>query len=478
MTKVLYQHIIHTYPLLSKGGAYTMATTTKTQVLSYDETLDLLGIKVILPEENNKSFDTIIGLKEPKKYLSQTLEFIKHPDEPKFQNATVYRKFLCAGENGSGRTLIATAFAKEADLPIIIIIHCEKFVAEKPMTLVNNLIQIFEKHRPCVVLFKKFEYIMNLGNTKAITVYSKINDYMNSLEDCYFFASADNHSRISELVFGREGLNFALPFEAPTLEQRIELFNKYINRFPHKDNIDISKIAKSTIGMYPNDISNIVSSSYNEALRTGKDKLDFECIDSVLSNSLYGYKKNVMTEKERKLTAYHEAGHVIAGYFSNPEYKLSKVEIAHRSESLGLTISEDDEDKLSYTKEDFENEIILCYGGLAAERLIFGTNTSGVSQDVEVATVMASFMVMSYAMSEDLGPIYLGNTPDSPFYSDALKEQADLIIQSMLNKLYERTEKLMLVHKSELIALSEALIEKETLYSEQVAEILKKFENK
>jgi len=454
-----------------------MTTTIKPQVLPYEEVVDLLGIKVILPEENGKSFDAIIGLKEGKKQLSQLIDFIKKPHDHKYQNAIFRRKFMCAGVQGSGRNLLATAFAKEANLPLIVI-NCEKFVIDKPMTLVANLKQVFEKYHPCVVLFKKYEYITKLDKGKNINVYSKINDYMNYFNDSYFFASANPLAEICEIAYGKDAFQTLLQFEAPDLEERIALFKKYLNRYPHTEGIDIPKIAKNTIGMNAGHISLLISNSYNEALRNGKDKIDFESLDTTLSSSMYGYKKKLMTEKERRLTAYHEAGHVIAGYFSNPEYKLSKVEIAHRSQSLGLTISEDDEDKLSYDKADYENDIILFYGGLAAERLIFNTNTSGVAQDVRQATVLASLMVKEYAMSDDLGPIYLGVTPEDDYYSDVLDEQAALIIQSILKELYTRTEKIMLVHKAELIALSEALLEKETLYSEQVAEILKKFENK
>lgn len=449
-----------------------MATTTeKVQNMSYEEVMKALGITIILPEDNDKTMDAIIGLPEAKKHLSLSLKIINNPDNLQYQKAKKYRNFLFAGEQGSGRSLIARAFAKEANFPFIEF-NCERLVVDKPVSLINSFEQILQKFNPAVIHLKKIDSVMKLPVNKYTTVYSKLKDYLNNYSDCFFFASAELDAKIPDIIFSKDGFNFILPFEDPDLPQREALFKKYLERYPYDKSMDINKLAKNTLGVNAGQISILVSSAYNEVLRNGKELIDFEVLDSVLTSRMYGYKKKLMTEKERRLTAYHEAGHVIAGFYTNPDYKIAKVEIAHRSETLGLTFSEKDEDKLSATKEDYENYIILSYGGLAAERLILGTSTSGVYEDLESATIIAANMVMSYGMSEELGPIHLSDSPEGEFYSDTLNEEAHLLVQSLLKKLYERTERLLLLHKDKLIELSEALLEKETLYTEDIVKIL------
>lgn len=445
----------------------------KATPLTYDEVVEALGIRIVPPEENDNLLENVIGLEEVKKYLNQSLEIFKNPNDPKNKKATLYRNFLFVGEAGAGRTMTAFAFAKEANLPIIVI-NSEKFVSEKPIALVKGLREVLDKHSPAVVLFKKFEYINELDVDKTINVFSKVSDYLNYYSNNFFFASTIPETPLMDVILSKDAFKVMLGFETPTLPQREKLLKRFIADYPHDEDINISKIARDIIGMNAGKISALLSSAYNHALREGKDKIDFESVDTMLSSQLYGYKKSSMTEKERKLTAYHEAGHVIAGYFNNPDYKVSKVEVAHRSESLGLTISEDDENKFSYTKEDYEAQIIECFGGMVAERLLLKTNTSGVAADLAMAAKIAECMVKKYGMSDEFGPVSVIDH-ESCFYSETLNEQADFIIQSMLKKLYNQTTLLMQKYDKALVALSEALLEKETLFTNEINDILCKF---
>lgn len=454
------------------GGVTIMTNLPRKPVaLTYEEVVESLGIKVVSPEENDNLMENIIGLEEAKKYLNQTLELYNHPNDSKNLKATMYKNIFFVGTLGSGRAVMSYAFAKALNLPIVVI-NSEKIVNERPTALMKGLKEVFEKHNPAVYMFKKFEYIGALPDEKSLGIYSKLRDYISTYSNCFFIACIPPETVISDIIFAKEAFNLILPFDIPTLAQREELFKKFIKDFPHDENININKIARDTVGMNAGNISTLIKSAYNQALRDNKDAIDYESIDKILSNKLYGYKKGVMTEKERKLTAYHEAGHVISGYFGNPEYKISKVEIAHRSKSLGLTVAEDDESKLTYTKSDYEKDIMLCYGGMVAERMMFGENTSGVSGDLGTATITANFMVTKFGMSDDFGPISI----DQEYFTKApLEEQAGIIIQCMLKDLFHKTELLLLEHKDALIALSDALIEKETLYSDEVLEILKQF---
>lgn len=445
--------------------------------LSYKRVVERLGIKILPPEENDNFMKDVVGLAEPKKYLSQTLELLKNPDKPENQMATLNRKFVFVGNTGVGKALMAYAFAKEANLPIIVI-EAEKFVNEKYFSLIEGFKLVLDQHQPSVVLLKDIEYTTQLDTEKTISLLSTLTDYLNSYTDCIFITTISSAVILPEFILSEKGFNLNLTFENPDLPQREILIQRSINRFPHDKNLDISKIAKNTLGMTGGTIYKLLCSSYNQALMDGKTEIDFESIDIVLSSNLYGYRKKLMTEKERRLTAYHEAGHVIAGYFSDPDYKLSKVEIVHRSESLGLTISETDEDKYTYLSGDYENRIIMCYGGMAAEDLMLGSHSSGVSGDLETATEIAEAMIKRYGMSKEFGPVSIGNDIEQDFVSDVLDKKAGEIIQKFLKSLQERTDELMLKYKDALVALSEALLEKETLYSDEISEILSKYDDR
>ena len=460
----------------------TAMSTSKKGIMTYEEIVEALNVKVLPVEENDNYLDNIIGLVEPKKYLKQTLEFFKKPEIYKKKKVTIYRKFIFIGRSGVGKVMTAYAFAKEANLPIIVV-DMEKFVVHTPLVLMKNFKQVLDAHKPAVVLLKNIEYLAMLEMEKQVPVFSTLCNYLNTYTDCFFFATMASTCSFPEFAISENGFNTVLTFEDPDLKQREELLKRFISKFPHaesfdsnEDNNDLKKVAKNTLGMTAGDLIHLLENSLIQAYMDGHTELTYDSIDTALSSKMYGHKKKPMTEEERKLTAYHEAGHVVAGYFANPKkYKLSKVEIVHRTESLGLTIQEVDEDKLSYTKQDYENDIICCYGGMAAEQIIFGTNTSGVSADLGMATLYGSYMIKSFGMHDDFGPISLD---DEFFISDTLNETADILLQEMLRKLYNRTRELMLEHKPELIALAEALIEKETIYSEEILEIFKKAREK
>lgn len=439
---------------------------------SYTKIVKTLGIKIVPPEENDNHMKDIVGQSQTKKYLNQSIEIYKNPNDPKNKIATFHHNFLIVGNEGCGKTRIAYTLAKEVNLPIVVI-NSEKFISKEAISLIKKLDIVLKKHHPAVILLKKFEYLNNLTDGKDIEFFSIIYDYLQIYKDCFFIISSTPEGEISPFLCNKDAFSVSFNLETLDLSQREELLKRFLAKYPHSD-INVNKLAKDTLGMNAGGLYILISSAYNQALRDGKDFIDFESLDAMLSSSLYGHQKKRMSDKERKLTAYHEAGHVIAAYFNNPEYKISKVEIAHRSESLGLTISESNEDKLSYTREDFENNIIKCYGGMAAERLIFNTNTSGVSQDLTSATVSATLMVKSFGMNDALGPIALLDE-DVCDFSDILKKQADTAIQTTLKKLYQRTEEVMKEHQDALEALTNALLEKEVLYSEEIFNILKNF---
>ena len=213
----------------------------------------------------------------------------------------------------------------------------------------------------------------------------------------------------------------------------------------------------------------MLKKAYIQCLIDGKEQLTYEVINSTIYSETFGSEIRKMSDEEMRLTAYHEAGHVIAGYYGSNDYKVSKVEVKFRSSSLGLTDADADEDKHTMTREDIKGYIILCLGGKCAEQIIFNTNTSGVCQDLAQATMYAESFVKLFGMDEIFGPICLS---DDVFISETLSTIADIKIQEMLIQLEKKTTSIILEHKDKLTTIAEALIKKETLYKEEVMEIL------
>ena len=184
-----------------------------------------------------------------------------------------------------------------------------------------------------------------------------------------------------------------------------------------------------------------------------------------------GEKKKKMTDKEKLSTAYHEAGHVIAGYFSNPNYQLSRVEISPRTSSLGLTATDIDERKFAYFKEDFENLILECLGGMAAEEVVYHSHTSGVIEDLSEATAIAVNMVRAYGMNDLIGPMQI-----APEITDSehFKAIADTQVSENLKKLLNKTIRIISEHRAYLDALAKTLVEKEVILGNEIEEIFAK----
>lgn len=184
-----------------------------------------------------------------------------------------------------------------------------------------------------------------------------------------------------------------------------------------------------------------------------------------------GEKREKMTDKEKLSTAYHEAGHVIAGYFSTPNYQLKRVEISPRASSLGLTATDIDEKKFSYFKEDFENLIVEYLGGLAAEEVIYGSHSSGVLADLAYATTAAANMVKAFGMCDVIGPMQV--IPDVT-NSEATKAMADAQIAEILKKMKKKSIDVVSKHIPYLEALAKELVEKEVILGNEIEEIFTK----
>ena len=439
----------------------------KAQAYSVEEVVEMLQVKTLLPKDNDNFFKNIIGNTTIVKYFTNMVKLLKSESAIK-GIGTYHPSFLLLGVSGIGKALTVYSFAKEMDLPIVVI-DSEKLLQDFSVKIVNGIKSVIAQYDKCVVLFKDVNYSNMLDEDKMTAFLSKLCNIKNSFPRSFFFASASQFAFYPQFFFGAEGFNNRVSFNSPDPKEREKLIKKFIKNIPYDEHLDFDKVARDFIGCSGGDISDILNKAWISCLLEDKPKLTYEIINATIYSETFGNKIRKMSEKEMRLTAYHEAGHVVAGYYGSTDYKVSKVEVVFRPQSLGLTDPETDEDKLSYTREDIRGRIIHCLGGKVAEQLMFNTNTSGVSADLSNATTLAESYVKYFGMDKSFGPICL---QEEVFPSEYLNRVADIKIQEMLIELEAKATEIVLEHKDKLVAIAEELIKKETLYKEEVMAIL------
>ena len=444
------------------------SSSLNAQPYTEQEVRELLELKLLMPEDNDNLFKNMIGNKEVVKYFTNLVKLFKSNRSLEFFGKAFHPSFLLLGVEGTGKALTAYTFANEMELPIFVI-ESEKLLQDYSTRMIKGIKQILSQYDRSVVLFKDVNYGGHLDTDKSAVFFSNLCNIKNSFPESFFFATASITASYPSFFYGPDGFDNSLSFNLPDPKERVALIKKFLVGIPHDPKLDFDKVCRDFIGFSGGAIADMLKKAYIQALIEGKDKLTYEVINATIYSETFGSEVRKMSEKEVRLTAYHEAGHVIAGYYGCPNYKVSKVEVVFRSSSLGLTDPESDEDKLSMTREDCKGYIIGCFGGKCAEQIIFNTNTSGVVSDLAQATLMAESYIKLFGMDDTFGPICLS---EDVFMSDVLAEIADIKIQELLIGLEKETTKILNDHKDKLIALAEALIKKETLYKEEVTAIL------
>lgn len=446
----------------------TRSSALNAQPYTPQEVTELLELKTLMPEDNDNFFKNMIGNKEVVNYFTNLIKLFKGGHSLEFFGKTFHPSFLLLGVEGTGKALTAYTFANEMELPIIVI-ESQKLLQDYSTRMIKGIKQILSQYPKSVVLFKDVNYGGQLDSDKSAVFFSNLCNIKNSFPESFFFATASITSCYPSFFYGPDGFDNSLSYNLPDPQERVALIKKFLADIPYDPKLDFDKVCRDFIGFSGGAIADMLKKAFIQALIEGKDSLTYEVINATIYSETFGSEVRKMSEKEVRLTAYHEAGHVIAGYYGCPNYKVSKVEVVFRSSSLGLTDPESDEEKLSMTREDVLGYIIVCLGGKCAEQIIFNTNTSGVVSDLAQGTMMAESYVKLFGMDESFGPICLS---DEVFTSDVLAEIADIKVQELLMKLETQTTKIINEHKDKLIALAEALIKKETLYKEEVTAIL------
>jgi len=458
-----------------KRARITRATTEATSSEQQNELImNNSNYKVIHPENIKVGLEEIFGHQECKKELKSLLHFLKDPQKYYNFGVVPHTKYLIAGDYGIGKKTLVCAIAKEAELPVIIVeptCFCNMEVLDAYLeALCKEVAQLLENYPNCVLMFKNVEYWLSMENENSIPSIERLKGFFKIFQEIIAFATLSQTIAIPHMFMDSEGFTKVIDLEVPDVNTRKEALTYFLNGTKLEEGLDIHKLALDTYQMSIRDIKTIVKETKLYALKNDSDTITYKHFSEVLAESEFGYKGSIPSEEERLVTARHEAGHVIAGYFSNPKnYKVAKVDITPRSFYAGITQSHIDEERNAYNREEIEARIVLYYGGMAAEEYYYNTTTTGCSNDIQIATQTAQNYFKVYGMSKEIGPVCLH--PDI-FSSPILDVESDKAIRAFLKKKYEETLDLILKHANTLEALTKVLLEKEVLYKEEIMAIL------
>jgi len=456
-----------------KGKSRKKKLQQEATLLSYENNKNYT---LLLPDEIEIDFQDIFGHKECKNELRNLISFLENPEKYNDFGVRPHTRYLITGNLGVGKKTIICALAKTTGLPIIIVeptffYNIEAALENEVDNLFAEVEAMISEGMNCILLFKEFQWFLSQTSKLKMPCIEKLLGYFKLFPEVIMFATTSAGIEVPQVLLETPGFTKTVTLEVPDINIRKEIFTFFLQNIPVSEKLDIHKLALDTHQMTISDIKKLIQDTKLMTLKKHAEVIEYEHFSEALSESEFGHQNQALSEEERLCTARHEAGHVIAGYFSDPEgYKISKVDVTPRSIYAGITITNVNEDKLTFFQNDIKNRIIHCLGGMAAEEFYYDSTSIGVSGDLMDATNSAVSYVKYFGMSKKLGPVCLD---EEVLNSPVLHDEADREVQQLLKELYSKTFKIIVKHSDKLEKLSQALMEKEVLFREEILEILK-----
>ncbi|XP_044003272.1 ATP-dependent zinc metalloprotease YME1L [Aphidius gifuensis] len=440
------------------------------------------------PEEINVTFDDVKGVNEAKQELADVVEFLKNPDKFSALGGRLPKGVLLVGPPGTGKTLLARAVAGEAKVPFF---HAagpefDEILVGQGARRVRDLFKAAKERAPCVVFIDEIDSVGGKRTTSVIHPYANqtINQLLTEMDgfqhhEGVIVLGATNRRDDLDAALRRPGrFDIEVYVHKPDLNGRKEILGLYLAKVLTKT-LDIESLARSTMGFTGADIETMVNQAALRAAIEGADHVTMEHLEKAREKVLLGpeLKGRMPDKEETKITAYHEAGHALVGYYSKDGHALTKVTVIPRAGSLGHTSYVPKKDVYHVTKSQLLATMDAMMGGRAAEELIFGPDkvTTGASSDLQRATEIAETMVKNYGMSEKVGvraERESNNNESGSDYSPNTTELIDGEVKRLLQESYERAKNILKTHAKEHKLLAESLIKYETLDVEDVKAIL------
>ena len=451
-----------------------------------------LGDKgVIYDGEENKSkvkFDDIAGLEEEKNELVEVVDFLKNPKVFRDMGAKIPRGILLCGKPGTGKTLLAKAVAGEAGVPFIAMSGSEfiEMFAGLGASRVRKLFDKAKKLSPCIIFIDEIDAIGS-RRTGGSGAESENNQTLNQLlvemdgfetDNAVIVLAATNRPEMLDQALLRPGrFDRQITVAPPDIRGREEILKIHAKDKKFAEDIDLRDIADDTAGFTGAELSNILNEAAIIATVKKHNAIQKEDLEEAIKKVTVGLQKTsrLISDKDKKLTAYHEAGHAIVSQFLPTVTNVKEISIIPRGVAGGYTMYKSDEDKYYISKTEMEEKLIALLGGRAAERLILNDISTGASNDIEVATKIARNMITVYGMSDKLGPISL--VVDSPeelrLFGHNIEDEIGEEIKTLIDTAYVRAQQILSNNIDKLHLVAQILLERETITEREFEEIFR-----
>ncbi len=450
--------------------------------------------KLLTGDTPKVTFGDVAGCDEAKVELEEIIEFLKDPQKFQRLGGRLPKGVLLVGPPGTGKTLLARAVAGEAGRPFFSMSgsdFVEMFVGVGA-SRVRDLFEQGKAHAPCLIFIDEIDAVgrhrgagLGGGHDEREQTLNQLLVEMDGFEsnEGVILIAATNRPDVLDPALLRPGrFDRQVVVDMPDIRGREMILKVHARKIPLDDGVKLGITAKSTPGMAGADLANILNEAALLAARRGKNRVDMDDLEDAKDKVMLGIERKsmVLTDEERKLTAYHEAGHAIVNLLTPGMDPVHKVTIVPRGRSLGLTFSLPEQDRHNHTREFIHGKLAVAYGGRVAEELIFGPErvTTGAAQDFQQATEMARRMVTQFGMSDKVGPVAVGDREQAIFIgreisqhrevSAKLAELVDAEVKSFLDQAYGRATTILKGNMDILHAMAAALLERETLDREQV----------
>ena len=440
------------------------------------------------------TFADVAGVDEAKEELEEVVDFLKHPQKYRALGARTPKGVILVGPSGTGKTLLARALAGEAGVPFFSMAGSEfmEMLVGVGASRVRDLFNTAKKNSPAIVFIDEVDAIGRMRSIGVVGGHDEREQTLNQIlvemdgftpNEHVVIVAATNRGDLLDPALLRPGrFDRRVVLDLPDLEGRRAILKIHAKGKPMVRDIDWDKAAKRTVGFSGADLENMLNEAAIQAARKNKTEIEFSDIEEAATKVKLGpEKKRLQTDLDRKMTAYHEAGHAIVTYALPNMDPVHRISIVSRGMALGFTLIPPQRDRIHETKTHLLEQITSMMGGRAAEALIFSEMTSGAANDIDKATMLAKNMVVEYGMS-DLGPINFGPTVDTTEWggrymtdskiSPDMQSKIDSEVKKIIDKSYQKATSILSKMKDKLDRVAEELIKKETLEGEEFEKIV------
>ena len=451
--------------------------------------------KVFSKGKQDITFKDVGGVDEAKQELEEVVDFLKHPRKYRQLGARTPKGVLLIGPSGTGKTLLARAVAGEAGVPFFSMAGSEfmEMLVGVGASRVRDLFQTAKRNAPAIIFIDEIDAIGRVRGLGVAGGHDEREQTLNQIlvemdgftqNDNVIVLAATNRGDLLDPALTRPGrFDRRVTLTLPDIEERKRILKIHSQGKPFTKVVNWDRVAKRTVGFSGADLENMLNEAAIQAARENKKEISWEHIEEAATKVKLGpQKKRLQSDYEKKMTAYHEAGHALVAHFLPQADRVHRVSIVSRGMALGFTLTPPEEDKYQQTKSELLEKIAVLLGGRSAEDLVFKELTGGAANDIDKATRIARAMVVDFGMDEELGPINFDPQYETTDFghmyieptriSDAVQAKVDAAIKKLVGQAQKLAQDTLLKHRAKLELIAKKLIEQETIDGEEFEKLI------